>query len=867
MRAPTPVFPFALPPLQLAPPETVPHAAAARVAVAPKLDGVLDDDAWKGAPATTAFTQKFPDEGTAPSERTTVRIVYDDEAVYVGFECEQLHSPIATRLTRRGRLVESDWVAIALGTRGDGKSAYEFLVNASGVLSDTLRFNDTQTAENWDENWDARTHVTETGWSAELKIPLHILRFPAAPVQSWAMQLKRRVSQRQEIDEWSFIPRSAGGEVSRYGRLEGLSGLTAKTPLELRPFVVGRLLHRDASRAQLAHGTDLSASAGLDLKWHPTHDLSLEATVNPDFAQVEADQLVLNLTNFETYYPEKRPFFLEGIDIFATPVQLVYTRRIGRAPDAPQLRTDPVSAEQLVDVPGAPTIYGASKLTGRLADGWTIGTLQAVTAKNDVQVQLGDGSRVKRAVEPLASFQVLRLKRELGQKAYVGVMGTAVDYAEPTSSYALLPNGGQLCPNAVDATSAVRSLSPAQSAGPLGSVPAGARCFNNAYVLGVDAQWRSEAGDWAMNGQAVASTLQNGSPRHVPDGTTIQPGDLGAGAVGTVSKEGGKHWVGQLYGEYNDRKLDVNDMGFDRRANNYRWRLDLEYRELEKWWILLESHAKLEYYDRYNLDGRDLGGGYQLNVSGTLDNYWKFFSEAHYRTSYFDDREVGDGTALERSGLLGYELEVESDPTKKVSFHAETQSQVLTQAVTHGGLVFRATSGVLIRALTQLDLEILPTAVYTFGEPRFVGLGAAPSQYLFGKLEAKALGATMRATYTFLPRLTLQLYGQLLMASGHYTDFASFTANAPRAAARLADLTPFTGVLPGNPDFEAAVLNVNAVVRWEYRLGSTLFFVYTRAQQPNVSLGPTDAAGLHFGGIGKGPATDVVLVKLAYWFG
>jgi Domain of unknown function (DUF5916)/Carbohydrate family 9 binding domain-like len=857
------VFPFALPPLQVTAPQAIPHLAAVRVPEAPKLDGALDDDAWKNAPATSAFTQKFPDEGQAPSERTTLRVVYDDQAVYVAFDCEQTKSKIVPRLTRRGRLVESDWVSIALGTRGDGKSAYEFLVNASGVLVDTLRFNDTQTAENWDENWDARTQVTARGWTAELRIPLHILRFPDVSAQSWTMQAKRRVSERQETDEWSFIPRDAGGEVSRYGRLDGLTGLTAKTPLEVRPFVVGRIEHRDPASTQLAHGTDVTASAGLDLKWHPTYDLALDATVNPDFAQVEADQLVLNLTNFETFYPEKRPFFLEGVDVFSTPIQLLYTRRIGRAPDAPQLRLDPAFAEQLVDVPTAPTIYGASKLTGRVADGWTIGTLQAITAKNDVQVQLGDGTRVTRAVEPLAAFNVLRLKRELGEKAFLGVMATAVDYAEPTGGYARLVGGQQLCPNAVDATSAERSLNPALHAGPSGTVPAGSRCFNNAYVVGVDGQWRSAAGDWLVNGQAVASELQNGSPRHVPDGTTIQPGDVGTGVVGTVSKEGGKHWVGALNAEFNDRKLDVNDLGFDRRANNYRWRLDLEYRELEKWWVFLEAHARLEYFDRYNLDGRDLGGGYQLNVSGTLANYWKFFTEAHYRTAYFDDREVGDGTALQRSGLLGYELELESDPTKKVSFHAET----LTQWVTNGGLFFNGTAGVLFRVLTQLDLEVLPTAVYTFGEPRFVGLGAAPSQYLFGKLEAKALGATMRATYTFTPRLSLQTYGQLLVASGHYTDFSSFAAPGARSAVRVGDLAPFGGVLPANPDFEEAVLNINAVLRWEYRLGSTLFFVYTRAQLPNVVLGPNDTAGLHVGSVGKAPATDVVLVKLAYWFG
>jgi hypothetical protein len=169
--------------------------------------------------------------------------------------------------------------------------------------------------------------------------------------------------------------------------------------------------------------------------------------------------------------------------------------------------------------------------------------------------------------------------------------------------------------------------------------------------------------------------------------------------------------------------------------------------------------------------------------------------------------------------------------------------------------------------LPQFDLELLPTAVYTFGEPRFVGIGAAPNQYLFGKLEAKALGTTLRATYTFAPRLTLQTYGQLLLASGHYTDFSSFSAPGPRSAVRLGDLVPFAGALPNSPDFQEGVANLNVVLRWEYRLGSTLFLVYTRSQSPTVTLAPGESSSLSFGSVRRAPASDVFLVKLSYWWG
>ena len=290
-----------LPLLALLAADARPRLAATRITDAPVLDGKLDDAAWKLAPESSAFSQKFPSEGSAPSERTTLRVLYDDSAVYVGIDCEQVHTQIVQRLTRRGRLVESDWVSVALGARGDGRSAFEFTVNASGVLVDALRFNDVEKADDIEENWEAITALTERGWSAEIRIPLRVLRFSAASSQSWDFQARRYISERQETEEWALVSRKDAGEVSRYGHLDGLNGLTPKYPLELRPFVLGKFERRDAQSSRLSHGSIFAASAGLDLKWHAASDLSLEATVNPDFAQVEADQLALNLSNFEPH--------------------------------------------------------------------------------------------------------------------------------------------------------------------------------------------------------------------------------------------------------------------------------------------------------------------------------------------------------------------------------------------------------------------------------------------------------------------------------------------------------------------------------------------------------------------------------------
>ena len=848
-----------------------PELNAVRIADPPVLDGKLDDAAWTKAEASTAFVQKFPNEGQPPSERTTLRIVYDDANVYVSFDCEQRSVPVVERLTRRGRLVESDWVSVAMGTRGDGKSAFEFLVNASGVRVDALRFNDNEKTEDRDENWEAETAVREGGWSAEFRIPLHLLRFAAAPEQTWDLQARRYISELQETNEWAFFTRSAGGEVSHYGKLRGLRGLTPRAPVELRPFVLGKMERREHSSEQVDSGTNFAASAGLDLKWHPANDLTFDLTVNPDFAQVEADQQVLNLSTFETYFPEKRPFFLEGVDVFATPIQLLYTRRIGRAPGVPRVLDFPPFDEQVVRLPTARTIYTASKLSGQIAKGWSVGTLQAVTGEAKVDVEDAMGNRLPRRVEPLTAHQVLRLRRDIGDNGHIGVMMTTTTYAESTGLgvYPLVPPGPdspvttQLCPNAVNPTNPVRSIRPSSRSGPSLYVEPGSRCFNNAFVGGLDWRWRSSDGAWAAAGQVVGSNLRGGAPRHVPDGNVIRSEDIGHAGFVSLRKEGGGHWLGTLQADYAGRKFDVNDLGFLTRANQYQGRAEVEYREMQRHGVALESHARLGYVQRMNLDGLDLGGTTRFSAFGALANFWKYYADVHARRNYFDDREVGNGTALQRGGTLGHELWFETNRTKKVSFDFWTVSDVLANG---RGFSFYAEGGVMWRVFPPFDLSILPTTNYTTGEPRFVGTGAAPGEYLFGRLTARSFGTTLRATYTFTPRLTLQTYAQLLLAAGHYSDFSMFQASGAGAQVRLDALRPYTGGFAENPDFIGGVLNLNVVFRWEYMLGSTAFLVYTRSQSPDFSLGLGEVPGIRFLTVGNAPAVDVILLKISYWW-
>ncbi|HET6150327.1 MAG TPA: DUF5916 domain-containing protein [Polyangia bacterium] len=836
-----------------------PHLPATRTTAAPAIDGALDDEVWKPALPAAVFTQQNPFDGQAPTEATTMRVLYDDEALYFAFDCRQVNAAITGRLTRRDHDSESDWVWIQIDSRRDGKNAVMFAVNVAGVLADGATHDQTVSSWDWDENWEAKTRRRADGWSAEMRVPLRILRFESGlPEQSWGMQVGRYIAERQETDIWAYTPREVAGGVARFGSLDQLRALKPGGRIELRPFALGRLRRRDQAADTVGEGFDFSPTAGLDLKWHLAQDLTLDAAANPDFAQVEADQLILNLTNFETFLPEKRPLFLEGVEAFATPLTVFYSRRIGSAPTSPTLRTDAANkaSEKLVEVPETGVIYGAGKLVGRLGN-WTVGALSALTARNQVQVEDATSlARTSRLVQPTMAFNVLRLKRELGRNAHLGVIGTGANgLHEPTSSYPSLdpsdPGAMRLCPSGT-------------------AVAAGRRCFHDAYLGGVDGLWRSESGNYVAGAQLVESLIQGGPDRSggtaLRDGTPIRSGDHAPGAYLRVAKEGGKPiiWSAEYTGA--GRKLDYNDVGFLPRQNLRQVKLSLGYRTLDAGRYTIDTTSALELDVRRNLDGLNLGQTLELNTRWRLLRFWTLFAAADLASARFDDREIGDGSALERAAWIGGKLEVMSDPRRRFSFSLANQTQFI-----RNGFSSNVQATLVLHLMPQLEIDLAPQATYASGEPRFAYQAAdAGTSYLgFGDLLARSLGATLRASYTFTPALTLQTYAQFFLASGHFTNVGT-VPQSPGAELRLVDLTARETTMPvANPsatDFEEAALNVNVVLRWEYLLGSTLFLVYSRSQIPDVSLAMGQAGYLRPASVLRGSAVDVLLLKVSYWW-
>jgi hypothetical protein len=851
--APAPVV-APVPQTPPASPSPRPSMLAVRAAHAPTLDGVLDDAAWRAAPVTDAFTQKFPDDGRKPSERTELRVVYDADALYIAFDCTQVHSQVVARLARRDRDVGADKVEIDIG---DGARTFQFSVNAAGVLGDGIRFNDVDYSADWDGVWDARVSQRADGWSAELRIPLLTFRLEPDGAQDWRIQARRFVSVRQETDEWAYTPRTVAGEVSHYGDLTGMTGLSRGNPFELRPFVVAR-----ATRAT-GTATGYGGTAGLDGRWRISPSIDLDVTVNPDFAQVEADQQALNLTTFEMFFPEKRPFFLDGMDMFQMPRMqyfasdqtLFYSRRIGAVPEAPAAPGAPTESD-----PSPATIYGAAKLRGTFGAGISGSVLSAFTGPSDVQLEPTDAPMHNTPAAPPSWFNVARVRAQLSDQAQVGVLATATQRFESTGDYPKLtaPSGmaGQLCPGGE-------------------TTVAGGRCFHDSYVAATDGYWRSSSGDYVVAGQALMTAIAGGPTRRMLDGTLIGAGDTGAGGSFYAAKEGGD-WLASVEGEAEGRKADFNDLGFMVRQNHLRLLPTAEYRATAPFDSIAQIRTRVSASFRDTVDGLDLWRGYYAATDVQFTNAWDASTMVFYWGRQYDDREIGDGTAIEREPGVGWDVNVSSDPGRRVS--GSLSSELLTRSTGHD---FSLTGQLGIHVMPRLELQILPQATLSTGETRYVVPadavttnearyieGPQPDTYLFGKLDARSVGATLRANYTLTTRLTLQLYTQALLIAKHYSSFTSlpvaYTGGGQRLI-HLADLRP-AATPSDNPDDQEATLDINAVLRWEFSPGSTVFLVYTRSQTPESVLMASDHAALDVGALRKGPAADALLLKVSYWW-
>ena len=827
-----------------------PTLTAVRTDKPPDIDGRLDDPPWQRAAVDTGFTQNFPDEARPPTERTELRVLYDDDAIYVAIRCLDSHpEQIIGRLTRRDRDIESDKVTVDISSKNDKASAYHFQVNAAGVQVDGIRFNDTDMGTDWDGRWYSATSRDAQGWTAELKIPLVTLRY-SGDVTSFGFQVRRYLQRRGEIDEWAFVPRTAKGEVSYYGTIDGITGLHARRLAEVLVYDSRKFTFRGGQGT--FDGTDQGGNIGADLKLGVTPALTLDGTINPDFGTVETDQVVLNLSTVETYLPEKRPFFLEGADLFATRFNLFYSRRVGARP--PDATLGPGAA--LAEPPPDGRIWGALKLTGVVADRTSIGALDAVTARDDAMIARTAGAATdKLLVEPLSNFAVLRLRREFGTNSSIGMLATAVDRFEPAGAAA--PQPGDLCPVPYATTFTTLVAPP----------PANGRCTNDAYTAGIDTTLRTSDGEWGATAQVIGSLVENGPTRLIPDGTQIGSGASGWGMISEAGRYGGENWLFNVGYSNASPRLQINDAGFLDQANFHDVHAGLTWRTTRPTEHFLS--ASIDLWLQHRLDWAledNVGTDPHVDATVQLPNLWTIFAlVSPYYPTWVENRETQDGARTERtSGYYG-------------AFHATTNPNkplVLEVAGTIDrrlrGLAWTGSAKLSLRPIPQLELDLIPNVSWTYGAPRWVTTmanGDGSSTYLFSDLDSKSLDVTLRGTYAFTRTLSLQAYLQPFVASGHYGKTTAATATGARP---LLALDSFVDVaLPAGvaPDFRSGAINLNLFARWEYLPLSALWLVYTRNQQQTGYDAMEGPGRIRFDRFAGGPTTDVILLKLSYlWF-
>lgn len=860
--------------------------AAARITGdAPTIDGRLDEAAWRSAPVAADFVQQRPSPGAPATERTEARVLYDGDAVYIGMWLyTDDPSGIATAIARRDYTGYSDWAQVMIDSHHDRRTAFRFAVNPSGVQKDALEYDDGHGEDvSWDAVWQAAAHTDSAGWTAEFRIPLSQLRFTthsrggdgsALDSQTWGIDFLRDIARLSERDYWAPLPADGSRMVSVFGDLTGLSGLSAPRRLELLPYSLASVTNAPSiANDPFFHQNDLSTKLGADLKYGLTGDLTLTATVNPDFGQVEADPSVVNLTAFETFFPEKRPFFVEGSDLFEFDIGFpfndisfnsgsdrpFYSRRIGRAPQGGV----PDSAVY-VDAPEASTILGAVKLSGKTARGWTLGFMDALTRKEQADYTGPAGQKLRSPIEPLTNYAVARVRKDFRQgESGLGGIITAADRSIDGSTLSFLPS--------------------------------------HAYTAGLDGLHRFGSGNYQFTGSVLGSyvrgdrtaiSLVQSSAGHYyqrpdasyldfdPDRTSL----AGFAASADVRKLAGGHWRWQLAGHARSPGFDMNDMGFEQSTD---WLLEgalLQY-------VDFQPSRHVRNWDLYALQmsGWSFGGERRTTNFGgggditLLNNWGGYFNVVHQFSALSIDALRG-GPALVTPAYDALSFGINSDPRKPVN--VQLYGNVLYEGETSRRSFY-----------VEPDLSVRPSGRFEFTVGPYVQWNRNPWQYvaqlpalgstryLFGRIDQTTAALTLRARYSLTPTLSFQLYGQPFISAGDYSEFREVAD--PRAehfddrfhtftGSELAydDSTAVYGVdfdADGtsdlrfrNPDFNVKQFRSTAVVRWEYRPGSTLFVVWSQGRSQYSPTGSfelgNDARQLF-----DAPATNVLLVKLNYW--
>jgi hypothetical protein len=849
------------PPAEYAHDRHAPAAAAARVTTTLRIDGRLDESAWQSATPITEFTQVAPSEGQPASERTEIRILYDDDALYVGAKMFDRQAP-RSRVGRRDMgMSASDWLTVIIDARHDHRTSFGFEVNPAGVRRDQTRADNAGEDDSWDPVWEGATTVSDSGWFAELRIPFSQLRFSGAPEQTWGLQVERQIARNQEFSVWAYTPPGQAGGAPRYGHVTNLSRLATGKRLEFMPYIVSKAEYIDRGGNPFRSDSEYKVDGGLDLKYRLTSSLTLDATVNPDFGQVEVDPAVINLTAFETFFPEKRPFFIEGSEMFRFgddgSNSVFYSRRIGRQPSL----APPYAAR---DVPNETRILGAAKLTGRTAGGWATGVIDAVTRREIARFRDADGNLGETVAEPLTNYFVGRVRRELRSgHSSIGALFGALNRDLDT-----------------DELSAVL-----RSAAYSGGIDFNHQWSQRTFTLQgflAGSHVRGEPGVIAATQRLPYHYFQRPDADHLDYDETRESLSGMAGSL-SLAKQMNRNWWGRVRVNTMTPGYEVSDLGFQRRADRIDKEVITEYFESRPRGIFRRHSAYFQALNEHNYAWENISNRIFAGANGQFMNYWS--ANVNLQTSLggtVDDRLTRGGPAADRPGFSSFNFNISSDPRSRIvgNIGAYVQGG-------RAGDVSEIFSGLTIKPAPHWDVSLSPSFSKQFSEAQYLLRLEDPSatrtygqRYVFAELDQNVFVVNTRVNYTFTPALSLQVYMQPFIATGDYGPPKEFAAPGKydflvygEDVGEIADGRVYpTGQSSGGPsfalpapDFNVRSLRGNAVMRWEWRPGSTLYVAWQQTRSDFEPIGDF-GFGRDLGNIFSTSPDNIFLVKLSYWF-
>jgi hypothetical protein len=854
--------------------ETARHLEAVRLSEPVAIDGVLTEGVWQGAPAASAFTQRDPQEGVAASEATEVRFAYDDDAFYVA---ARLHDSqpkqIVARLGRRDAWLEADAFVLFVDGYHDRRSGLFFSVNAAGTLRDGTLYNDDWDDDTWDGVWEGRARIDADGWTVEMRIPYSQLRFREQPELVWGVNCRRFQARTKEDSYLVVRPKKESGFVSRFADLGGIRGIAPPKRISVTPYVTGKAAFVPGdSDDPFADGSQWTPLMGADAKIGIGTGLTLDVTANPDFGQVEVDPAVVNLSDVETFFDEKRPFFVEGSSLFnfgfggasnyfgfnfPSP-NLFYSRRIGRAPQGLPDDFD------FADSPSGTTILGAGKLTGKLADHWNVATLHAVTQREFADVSTA-GTKSHLEVEPAAYYGIARAQREFPDNRYgLGFISTLAERSFGDERLRDEFNG--------------RSFT--------GGIDGWA-------FLGPGKKWVVTgwtAGSQVTGNAARITDLQEG-PQHYfqrPDATHVEVDPQATSLSGwagrfTVNKEKGNVLFNAAYG-FVTPGFDSNDLGFLSRADVKNGHVWSSYRWTTPGKLARAANLDLALFRSADYQGNTTWQGAFLFGRIQFLNYWALEGFTAYNPESQNPRLTRGGPLALNPHGLEWDMTLRNDDRRSFWVSLGTHGTDYARQsdwYRNGSLVLTWRPGSSFNLSLEPRYEVARTAaqyIDTFDDP--LATDTYGHRYVFGHLEQKTFSAGVRLNWTFTPRLSLQLYLQPLLASGTYRDFGELARPRSYDFHRYADVSRADDVYTADPDgpgpapavsfddpnFDLHSLRGNAVLRWEFRPGSSAYFVWTQNRVDEETTGEF-RFGRSFSRLFHAQSDNVLLVKLAYRFG